>query len=46
MNFKYMSIGQSTYGYDTHQTPIPKNITNVDFHDEKFIKIIKQKPIE
>ena len=33
MNFKYMTIGTNTYGYDIHRGHIPNTITNVDFHD-------------
>jgi phospholipid-transporting ATPase len=33
MNFKYMTIGTNTYGYDAHRCHVPANITNVDFHD-------------
>lgn len=41
MNFKYMTIGSQTYGYDSHRGQIPSTITNVDFHDEKFLKNIQ-----
>lgn len=34
MSFKYMVIGEKTYGYDHVKAVIPKEITNVDFHDQ------------
>ena len=34
MSFKYMVVGDKTYGYDHIKTTIPADITNVDFHDE------------
>lgn len=46
MSFKYMVIGEDTFGYDTMKTPIPRNITNVDFHDQQFFRILKGKSIE
>ncbi len=42
MNFKYMTIGSATYGYDCHKGQIPPSITNVDFHDEKFLKMVQK----
>jgi phospholipid-transporting ATPase len=41
MNFKYITIGPETYGYDSHRGTIPTNITNVDFHDEEFLRKVK-----
>jgi len=29
-----MVIGEKTYGYDNMKIPVPKDITNVDFHDQ------------
>lgn len=36
-----MTIGSQTYGYDSHRGHIPTSITNVDFHDEKFLKTVQ-----
>lgn len=41
MSFKHMVVGEKTYGYDQHKSPIPKEITNVDFHDEQFFRIVR-----
>lgn len=46
MSFKYMVIGEETFGYDTMKTPIPRNITNVDFHDQQFFRILKGRSID
>lgn len=36
-----MTIGTQTFGYDSHKNIIPTSITNVDFQDEKFMKMIQ-----
>ena len=46
MSFKYMVIGEETFGYDSMKTPIPRNITNVDFHDQQFFRILKARSID
>lgn len=46
MSFKYMVVGGQTYGYDDFKAKIPANITNVDFHDEVFLKKIRNQPLE
>ncbi len=38
MSFKYMVVGEQAYGYDNYKTAIPTSITNVDFHDQAFLK--------
>ena len=46
MSFKYMVVGEGTYGYDNMKTPIPLNITNVDFHDQSFLRMIQGNSVE
>ena len=45
MSFKHMVIGTSNYGYDKEKAAIPKDIMHVDFHDEKFFSILKNRPL-
>jgi hypothetical protein len=41
MSFKYLVAGNETYGYDSYKSAIPQSITNVDFHDETFLKKLR-----
>jgi hypothetical protein len=44
MSFKYMVIGEQTFGYDSAKTPLPPGVTNVDFHDQQFFRALAANP--
>ena len=45
MSFKYFVVGLKTFGYGHEKQPIPEDISNVEFHDSDFMRMLKSEPL-